>query len=1342
MKNYLKFIFLSVVIAAGMEAFPAQIGAEVAETAGKNFLLSKNIPAEVLQLAETKTIDGKTLYYIFNTGSKGFVIVTADDNAIPILGYSNESVWTSFADTIYGSNVHGLMESYEKQLIEIKTKNLSASPEIVSQWQNLLSGQPLRTTNAVVTPLLTTTWDQGYPYNQMCPVDASGPGGHVYIGCVGVALAQILKYHNYPNQGIGNYGYQWSGYPYTEANFGATTYNWTNMPNSISAPNTDISTIMYQAAVSCRSMWGAGSTGVSYLNNEDPMTRGLVNYFGCAFAGLKYVEKGWYTASEWDALIQAELVANRPVYYSGDGIGSHSFVCDGVNASAMYHFNFGWGGAYNGYFALSDITPGGSNFSSNQQAIIGIKPNDGSTLVTNTTWTGNINNLTNIAVPDAVTLTVNPGTIAKFAQNCKLQIWGRILATGTAANYAKFTAIDTTLGWWGIKFDNCYMNFEVMADNDTSKVTYAQIEYSDMRAITIKNFSKVLINYCKINNNFIDGDEWGYYNGEGAGIFVHNATVKVYNSEVYNNHALGTGGGIRIVYNNAAMSEISGTSFLNNKADVIGGAFYFQCSILFSNNISDGNNSAQGAGGALGSGNISIVGCYFYRNYTTGTTGKGIALYMTSCDANTNVTNCLIVNNGTTNGFGAGIIYVTNCSPWFVNTTVANNTAGIGAGFVFVNNSDSHVQNCIVYGNVATNYGNNVAINTPDSDPYFDWNDIEGGLAGIQGGGSGGNYTTANYATTNIMVPPQFQNQSPGVGNGYNPANYSWQLIFGSPCIDSGSTTGVITLLPNLDLAGNPRINGIIDMGSYEYTCVPLPVSVSIVASSNPVCAGITVTFTATPINGGTTPAYQWKKGGTNISGATNSTYAYIPANGDAISCVLTSSLTCTTGNPATSNTITMVVTTPLPVSVSIVASSNPVCAGITVTFTATPINGGTAPTYQWKKNGGNVGTNIPTYSYIPVNGDIINCVLTSNLTCTTDNPATSNSISMSVNALPLTDAGSNQSIGYGATAALNGSATGGSGNYSWHWEPASLLINPNIQNPVTVNLTSTAQFTLTVTDVSSTCTGSDQVLVNITGGPLSLMAIATPETSCAGNTVQLMALTGGGTGNYTYSWTSDPVGFNSNIQNPVANPLETTTYTVVVNDGNATLSDLVLVMVNPLPTTPLLPSGPDRVDLVYVSQSQYTTAALANSDFYTWEISPANAGSINGTDTIATVTWNPSNLGNATIRVRSVNGCGESGWSEGKTTRVDNTVGITEPSEQTAILVYPNPNDGTFAIKSPQAINKVILMDALGKTIDEVIAPKPEHRYEYKLAEGVYLVHVYIGEAEYVRKIVVNISR
>ena len=146
---------------------------------------------------------------------------------------------------------------------------------------------------------------------------------------------------------------------------------------------------------------------------------------------------------------------------------------------------------------------------------------------------------------------------------------------------------------------------------------------------------------------------------------------------------------------------------------------------------------------------------------------------------------------------------------------------------------------------------------------------------------------------------------------------------------------------------GNPATSNTITM-----TVNPLlPVSVSIIADNNPVCSGTTVNYTATPTNGGSSPSYQWKVNGLPV-GTNSSTYSYIPLNNDAVTCVLTSDATCPTGNPATSNTINMTVNPLLPVSVSIIADNNPVCSGTTVNYTATPTNGGSSPSYQWKVNG------------------------------------------------------------------------------------------------------------------------------------------------------------------------------------------------------------------------------------------------------------------------------------------------------------------------------------------------------------------------------------------------------
>jgi hypothetical protein len=178
-------------------------------------------------------------------------------------------------------------------------------------------------------------------------------------------------------------------------------------------------------------------------------------------------------------------------------------------------------------------------------------------------------------------------------------------------------------------------------------------------------------------------------------------------------------------------------------------------------------------------------------------------------------------------------------------------------------------------------------------------------------------------------------------------------------------------------------------------------VSIAITSGANPSCTGASVTFTATPTNGGSAPSYQWKVNGANV-GTNSPTYTTTSlTNGAVVSCVMTSNLSGVTGNPATSNAITMSITgTVAPaVSIAITAGSNPTTSGSSVTFTATPTNGGGSPSYQWKVNGANVGTNSATYTTTTLtNGAVVSCVMTSSNSCASPATATSNSITMTVN--------------------------------------------------------------------------------------------------------------------------------------------------------------------------------------------------------------------------------------------------------------------------------------------------------------------------------------------------------
>ncbi|MDD2228027.1 MAG: C10 family peptidase [Candidatus Cloacimonetes bacterium] len=304
-------------------------------------------------------------FYILRFEPQGFMILAAEEQSAPILAYSLES---NFPNDKLPSHIEWYLSQYSKAMAEIRNH-----PEwAVDPAWNILERKDFAaySFNRDVTPLCSTTWDQDWPYNSMCPADVSGPGGRVYAGCVATAMGQVMKKWNYPTTGNGSHSYNATGYGTQTANFGATTYNWSSMPNSTSSVNTSISTLLYHCGVSVDMTYAPDGSGAF----SDAGRNALVNYFRYNSAA-QYKTASSYSATSWATMLRGDLDLGRPIYYGGQGAdGGHAFVLDGYQGTDYFHFNWGWSGYYNGYYYLNNLNPGSSTFNQYQAAILYVYP--------------------------------------------------------------------------------------------------------------------------------------------------------------------------------------------------------------------------------------------------------------------------------------------------------------------------------------------------------------------------------------------------------------------------------------------------------------------------------------------------------------------------------------------------------------------------------------------------------------------------------------------------------------------------------------------------------------------------------------------------------------------------------------------------------------------------------------------------------------------------------------------------------------------------------------------------------------------------------------------------------
>lgn len=386
-----------------------------------------------------------------------------------------------------------------------------------------------------------------------------------------------------------------------------------------------------------------------------------------------------------------------------------------------------------------------------------------------------------------------------------------------------------------------------------------------------------------------------------------------------------------------------------------------------------------------------------------------------------------------------------------------------------------------------------------------------------------------------------------------NATGYQWQVNSGSGWTDlndggmyGGSATSSLSISAvSGAMNGNQYQCQLMNAcGTYPTSAAMLtvnsaaPPTLTIAASASMVCAGTPVSFTAAPTNGGSAPSYQWLLNGVN-AGTNSPTYTNpSPAEGDIVSCVLTSNVTCVASPTAASNTIAVAVNPVVTPALSITASTAMICAGAQVTFTANPTNGGAAPSYQWQVNGVNAGTGNPVFASSSLaNGDVVNCILSSNVACASSPTAFSNPIPMLVNPLLTTGVTMNASanvICAGAAVSFTVSPTNGGTAPSYQWlvngndagANSPMFSSSSLTNGDVVSCVMTSNAICTVNPIA-TSNGLAVTVDPLVTPAVSITASAT--TVCASAPVSFVANpTNGGTAP-SYQWQLNGVNTGTN---------------------------------------------------------------------------------------------------------------------------------------------------------------------------------------------------------------------
>ena len=345
-------LFVAILAISTVKMFAGPVDAQRAQQLGQRFLsATTGFEKSNIQLVYTSATRGNADYYVFNVpGDNGFVIIAGDDRVKPILAYSTTGC---FNPNDIADGFSYVLNGYCEEIQYVREHNLDATADITAEWKSVGETGYInkeKKERRAVGPYCQTTWNQNWPYNSQCPEDEEGSGGRVYAGCVATAMGQVMKFWNWPPQGIGSHTYNPDGYEQQTANFGETEYHFELMPDDLDSLSTEedyyyIAQLLHHLGISVDMQYsGHGSGAYSF-----DVPTALTNYFSYSTDDLEqqgFWGYNFYNNEQWAQMLKdGGLSEGMPLYYSGsddNGAGGHAFVCDGYDENDYFHFNWGW----------------------------------------------------------------------------------------------------------------------------------------------------------------------------------------------------------------------------------------------------------------------------------------------------------------------------------------------------------------------------------------------------------------------------------------------------------------------------------------------------------------------------------------------------------------------------------------------------------------------------------------------------------------------------------------------------------------------------------------------------------------------------------------------------------------------------------------------------------------------------------------------------------------------------------------------------------------------------------------------------------------------------------------